>query len=531
MKSGRGWHDGAISAALALGVAASVAGLLSSGVRLAGEDGFYYFKIAQHLASGDGSTFDGLHRTNGYHPLWLLCLVPVFRLQRSPEAAMTAATLLQGFLLAATAPLVYLLARTRLAPLASGLAVLLWAGLAYGVALSGVEFALVGALVAAVALVLVRGFEGPPRPPPVAYAGMGVLLALATLARLDTALLAVLVATHLTHRAWAGSRGATRAAMLWVPVLAVGGAYLLINAALFGYPLPVSGLVKRLSSTQLLKQDPVYVREGWLAAKAVNVLRPVRHPLGAGMPTILAGGVLPVVLLSLTAVGARGRALTRWTAGFPEALRPVVAFAALQPLAYGLVYHGHYSYAPWYFAAQPLVAALLAAALAEALGRRLASAALVTEELVPAAACAALAVFLAFDAVRRYQGPAAEEGPLYVAARWARDNLGPEARIGTWNAGAIAYLSQRQVVNLDGIVNTVGYVQREQYDLCGYWRRTGITHLVDVFEAREGSTSMLGTTLPVSRYYAGCAKDLELIWSERIPGSPGWPKAFRVRLP
>jgi hypothetical protein len=38
------------------------------------DDFFYYAQVARHLAHGAGSTFDGIHRTNGYHPLWLLCL-------------------------------------------------------------------------------------------------------------------------------------------------------------------------------------------------------------------------------------------------------------------------------------------------------------------------------------------------------------------------------------------------------------------------------------------------------------------------
>lgn len=40
------------------------------------DDAFYYFQIARNIATGHGSTFDGIHLTNGYHPLWmLLCVV------------------------------------------------------------------------------------------------------------------------------------------------------------------------------------------------------------------------------------------------------------------------------------------------------------------------------------------------------------------------------------------------------------------------------------------------------------------------
>lgn len=38
------------------------------------DDFFYYAKIAQNLVYGLGSTLDGIHRTNGYHPLWLLVI-------------------------------------------------------------------------------------------------------------------------------------------------------------------------------------------------------------------------------------------------------------------------------------------------------------------------------------------------------------------------------------------------------------------------------------------------------------------------
>lgn len=44
------------------------------------DDAYYYFTIASNMASGAGPTFDGLAATNGYHPLWLMLLVPVYSL-------------------------------------------------------------------------------------------------------------------------------------------------------------------------------------------------------------------------------------------------------------------------------------------------------------------------------------------------------------------------------------------------------------------------------------------------------------------
>lgn len=39
------------------------------------DDAFYYFKVAENIVAGYGSTFNGIHQTNGYHPLWMILLV------------------------------------------------------------------------------------------------------------------------------------------------------------------------------------------------------------------------------------------------------------------------------------------------------------------------------------------------------------------------------------------------------------------------------------------------------------------------
>lgn len=44
------------------------------------DDAYYYFKVAQNIAEGHGSTFDGFNPSNGYHPLWMVVCVPIFAL-------------------------------------------------------------------------------------------------------------------------------------------------------------------------------------------------------------------------------------------------------------------------------------------------------------------------------------------------------------------------------------------------------------------------------------------------------------------
>ena len=42
------------------------------------DDAFYYFQVASRMAAGEFSTFDGITRTNGYHPLWLFLITPFY---------------------------------------------------------------------------------------------------------------------------------------------------------------------------------------------------------------------------------------------------------------------------------------------------------------------------------------------------------------------------------------------------------------------------------------------------------------------
>jgi len=44
------------------------------------DDAYYYIIIARNFAFGGIPSFDGLHATNGFHPLWMLLLTGMYRL-------------------------------------------------------------------------------------------------------------------------------------------------------------------------------------------------------------------------------------------------------------------------------------------------------------------------------------------------------------------------------------------------------------------------------------------------------------------
>ena len=42
------------------------------------DDAYYYFQIAKNISLGNGPTFDQITNTNGFQPLWLIFLIPIF---------------------------------------------------------------------------------------------------------------------------------------------------------------------------------------------------------------------------------------------------------------------------------------------------------------------------------------------------------------------------------------------------------------------------------------------------------------------
>ena len=91
------------------------------------DDAYYYFKVAQNISEGHGSTFDGINRTNGYHPLWMLVCIPIFALARFDLILpLRVLLLVMSGLSVATGILLYRLVGRVFAPAVGAIAALLW---------------------------------------------------------------------------------------------------------------------------------------------------------------------------------------------------------------------------------------------------------------------------------------------------------------------------------------------------------------------------------------------------------------------
>ncbi len=91
------------------------------------DDAYYYFKVAQNISEGYGSSFDKINLTNGYHPLWMLICIPIFALARFDVILPLRVLLVViAFMQAATAVFIYRLIKKYLSRTAAILAAAFW---------------------------------------------------------------------------------------------------------------------------------------------------------------------------------------------------------------------------------------------------------------------------------------------------------------------------------------------------------------------------------------------------------------------
>lgn len=92
------------------------------------DDAYYYFKVAQNITEGLGSTFDGINLSNGYHPLWMIVCIPIFALARFDLILpLRVLIMVMAIFNAATAVLIYRLIKENLSLSIAYLAASFWA--------------------------------------------------------------------------------------------------------------------------------------------------------------------------------------------------------------------------------------------------------------------------------------------------------------------------------------------------------------------------------------------------------------------
>jgi hypothetical protein len=419
------------------------------------DDAYYYFGVARSLAAGSGSTFDQIHATNGYHPLWTWLLVPVLGVFRDPDAGVRAAGALWFVTAAASTVAVAWAVRPRSGPAGGAVAAAIFGLFPFvGLALerpNGLETPLYALTLALAAGLFERAGPNPGRG---RVAVLGVAAGCVALARLDGAFLAVSMAILL---AAGGSRagGVRRAALVGCLSAALVAPFLVWGAVRFGSPLPVSGRIVSLGAARERAAlggagSPAFwqrraryaVRDIPSAVGRVALDRlPGTAPLRGGA---LAGGI--AIAAWTAAVG--GGLLRRRRAGplRQDALALLALFAVLHYAAYALWLWtgGEERYRLYYFLPQWMAFAWGAGSLSPPRAGWIAAA---------LAGVLTLHTALAVRARDAYQDVSERPVTESFVYGWVREHLPPDAVLGARDAGKLGWFSGRRVVNLDGLIN------------------------------------------------------------------------------
>jgi hypothetical protein len=251
----------------------------------------------------------------------------------------------------------------------------------------------------------------------------GALIALTFLARTDGALLLPAIGVWFLPRLFRDLRGTWRPLLelLGVPTVVVV-AFMVTNQAVFGSAVQVSGLLKSPSL------------EWWRVATALAVV------------------AVPVLV-------ARRIDAERW---------PRLALTIARSAPFGLftlmvaAYYGVLSVFPrvWYFGPILLLLVLLASvALADLMEQALAESSRRGTRTLSVVLCLTGAVLVGLGLQQALVAPGAT--PLLAnraAGRYIAAELPDDAVLAGWDAGVVGYYAERPVVNLDGVVNSAGYL-------------------------------------------------------------------------
>jgi len=259
------------------------------------DDALYYFAIARNLAHGYGMSFDGIHPTNGMHPLWLLLITPIFALHLTQWGFIHATLLLQSaldvviiWLIGSTVYDLLSGAKESNRKTAAGSAALIYAlsTLVIIRSINGMETTLAALLFILWLRVFRRAANGHRW---TEWTGLGIITGLLLLARTDSFIVLIPITLYLLATKWKAEwRG-----MIWALCIAcvVISPWLIWNQIHFGTIMQSSG--EAVPMLAMRKYDVLYgtglVKYWHLVFQAArNVLKPFWYA-AFGLPLLAIG--------------------------------------------------------------------------------------------------------------------------------------------------------------------------------------------------------------------------------------------------
>lgn len=469
------------------------------------DDSFYAFKIARNIAAGNGATFDGIHPTTGFQPLYVMLLVPAYALAGDNLVIpiYVALSLLAVFT-ALTAYVLYRICRRYVGWGASLAAALIWAfsPIVTKQTANGLETALASFMIAASVFYYLDRIRSRENPPARCFAMLGILLGITVLSRIDGLLLALVMLLDylvLMRRARIPAWRLARLSLIPLGIAVLYGPWLAINVAVCGSPLQDSGSATRFLSLAYagyfgygsgdmggVGPDAPFIRAH--IAHAISTLKviPPMHLifrlidrtgalLGAPGGFRAAGNAIGLLVLGGVFVAAFA-----WRRDTSKAHRGelhfLVLFSAALIASYATYVFGMFFFLRYFYPVYLIACVYLALFLQDIRDWHASRSSAVKRAMIGAAAGYA-ALFVLFSFSQAFRTRAIY--PFYDIARWVNENTEKGERIGVFQCGMIGYLSDREIINLDGKVNREAFEAMKGGTIDRYLCDEGIDVVID----------------------------------------------------
>jgi hypothetical protein len=424
-----------------------------------GDGAGYYLQTARNAATGHGLSFDGIRPTNGFHPLWMACLIVLVKMVgSSSEVIYRAAGILAVICTSAGILLLHRTLRAALSPLAA------FAG---GAACAFVAFKRICLMESGVVLLVTSAllYFGLRKRVFAQYRagsafGFGLLLGVAILARLDLGLLSVVIGVACLYRVLARP-AEWKQELLRLGFIVLGASLLVLpilarNQLQFGSPVPISGRLE--------------MRPGF----------PSFHEIAASIQAAGRWILIPLFGVAAYLVVRSVGALKGSRIVDAEPIRYLRAAALLGGIA--CVAHAGNEFVflvgifYWHFGILASCTGLVVALLVEWLEARVADGTRTWLRLgIPAAAVLMMAlVFVRFTKpdYRFHWHQAA-----YAEALWMRSHLDPLAVVAMPAPEVTGFFNERRTLDLDGLSGHPSLqLAIREHRLKDYLRTSGVSH-------------------------------------------------------
>jgi hypothetical protein len=486
------------------------------------DDAFYYFKTAQNIGLGRDISFDGISRTNGFHPLWMIICVPIFLLANlNLILPLRIVVLVAGLMNAVTAILIYRMFKNNGAAFAGVAAAMFWAfsTRVHSITVTlGME-ATVNALTVTLLNYLASQLDAKKENGTLAikdFAWLGIAAIFTFLSRIDNGFVvaAVLIWVLVKHRdslAITGEntqqklkRWLNLALTIGLPVGITLLVYLGFNKIYFGTETPVSGQIKRWWGTlpNTVYGFPVDNYKVFLTHLVTPQINIGPFALLTQTPHDIAGlieKVIPVasenlksvhrLLVLISSLLMTGVAAifvkSSWKrfAKLVDRFYLIPFFIACLAQIYSYKSTTYIETLTWYWVGEMVLIVISGGVLIDSIVEWLKKKNTSVRVYQISGAAIALLLVIPFASyivnLFPYQVDPAYEEAYLGGAHALEQYTEPGSIIGTTGGGIVAYfIKDRTIVNLDGLINSQDYFQRMRRGKTGeFFDRIGLDYV------------------------------------------------------